>query len=134
LYRLVNSGPPPPPPKHTPHHTTNALLPPSLKRLPLQIGGKRSVVMIDPTTQERTLVAEVPMDNPLAPSWVHDLPASENYIIVPDTPIVNDITSLKVLHCPAWYIPAGASCRALEPGSASSLQLAKVFTLRRAFV
>ena len=55
------------------------------------------MVKIDPSTQKRTLIAEVPMDNPSAPSWVHDLPATENYIVVPDTPIVNDIMSVKVL-------------------------------------
>jgi len=67
----------------------------------IQIGGGRTIVKIDPATQKRTLVAEVPMDQPLAPSWVHDLPATENYIIVPDTPIVNDIASLKV--CDAQF-------------------------------
>ena len=46
---------------------------------------------IDSATQQRTFVADVPMDNPTAPSWVHDLPATENYIIVPDTPTVYDL-------------------------------------------
>ena len=46
---------------------------------------------IDSATQERTFVADVPMDNPTAPCWIHDLPATENYIIVPDTPTVYDL-------------------------------------------
>ena len=68
---------------------------------------------IDSATQERTFVADVPMDNPTAPSWVHDLPATENYIIVPDTPTVYD---LKV--CAAMLTGATHLAPSQSPGSA----------------
>ena len=61
-----------------------------------QIGGKRIVARIDPETQTRTEIGDVPVDHALNPPWVHDLPASANYILVPDTPIVMDY-GLKVI-------------------------------------
>lgn len=50
---------------------------------------------IDPKTQTRTEIANVPADHALNPPWIHDLPGSENYILVPDTPTVMDF-GLKV--------------------------------------
>lgn len=62
----------------------------------IQLGSKRTLVKIDPATQKRTIVAEVPMDDPMHMSWVHDIPGTENYIIVPDTPVLFDVASLSV--------------------------------------
>ena len=53
------------------------------------------VAKIDPKAQSRTLIAKVTADKPFNPPWAHDLPGTENYIIVPDTPIVHDF-SVKV--------------------------------------
>ncbi len=56
-----------------------------------QIGGKRIIARLDPKTQTRTEIASVPVDHALSPPWIHDLPGSENYILVPDTPVVMDL-------------------------------------------
>lgn len=45
---------------------------------------------LDPQTQTRTEIANIPADHPFNPPWVHDLPGTENFILVPDTPTVMD--------------------------------------------
>ena len=60
-----------------------------------QVGGKRIVARIDPKTQTRIEIANIPVDLALNPPWIHDLPGTENYILVPDTPTVMDF-GLKV--------------------------------------
>ena len=57
----------------------------------MQFGKSRCIARTDPETLERTCIADVPMDNPSSPPWIHDLPGTENYIIVPDTPVLYDL-------------------------------------------
>ena len=55
----------------------------------MQVGKSRCIARMDTDPPyRRTQIADVPLDNPLNPPWIHDLPATQNYIIVPDTPLV----------------------------------------------
>ena len=63
-----------------------------------QIGKGRSVYKLDCDTLERIKIADVPTPEPLSPSWVHDFPFTENYIIIPDTPLKFNIL-VRFLAC-----------------------------------
>ena len=59
----------------------------------MQLGKGRCVAEVDYKTQQRKKIADLELLNPFSPPWVHDLPGTENYVIVPDTPV---LISLKV--------------------------------------
>ena len=69
-----------------------------------QFGKSRTLFKLDAVTLERTKVADVPTRNYIGPSWVHDLPFTENYIVVIDTPLKYDL-AVSLQLCPedvAW--------------------------------
>lgn len=79
----------------------------------VQIGGDRFIAKVDPVTQKRTKLGSVPADNSVHPPWVHDIPATENYIIVPDTPILYDFSLSVSTPSTALGLHAGMSEKVL---------------------
>jgi carotenoid cleavage dioxygenase-like enzyme len=66
----------------------------------LQIGGKYTVYRSQPGSPKREVIARIPLRSGTIPSWVHDFPYTENYMILPETPVYFD---LKVwMHAAVW--------------------------------
>lgn len=65
-----------------------------------QIGGKYVVFRTQPGSSQREQLAEIPLRDGTIPSWVHDFPYTENYIILPETPCYFD---LKVPRLPLYH-------------------------------
>lgn len=57
----------------------------------VQVGKGRTLFRLDTQTLDRVKIADIPTPNTLAISWVHDLPFTENYIIIMDTPLKYDL-------------------------------------------
>ena len=55
--------------------------------LAAQVGKSRVLYRLDTSTLERTKIADIPTPSLLSPSWIHDFPFTENFIIIPDTPV-----------------------------------------------
>ncbi|KAK9795606.1 hypothetical protein WJX73_008002 [Symbiochloris irregularis] len=68
----------------------------SVYNLAVDFGRSRTIYRLDPETLKRTKLADVPTKDYLRPSWVHDLPATENYIVVVDAPLKYDIVALSL--------------------------------------
>eukprot|EP00884_Botryococcus_braunii_P018940 jgi/Botrbrau1/572/Bobra.0010s0038.1 len=48
---------------------------------------EREIEETDINTGKSTVLAKIPARSPTSPSWVHDFPATPNYVIVPETPV-----------------------------------------------
>jgi len=56
-----------------------------------QIGGKYTVYRTQPGSSQRDILAQIPLRDGTVPSWVHDFPFTENYMILPETPCYFDL-------------------------------------------
>lgn len=68
----------------------------------VQFGRSRTLFKLNPDTLERTKVADIPTSSLISPSWVHDFPWTENYLIIPDTPLKYDIAVRLLLFRHLW--------------------------------
>lgn len=50
-------------------------------------GDGYKVVRHRPESHSREEIAKIPLSQFPAPSWIHDFPITENYVIVPEMPV-----------------------------------------------
>jgi carlactone synthase/all-trans-10'-apo-beta-carotenal 13,14-cleaving dioxygenase len=58
------------------------------------IGGKYTVHRSQPGSEHRETIAQIPLRSGSIPSWVHDFPYTQNYMILPETPVYFDLKAL----------------------------------------
>ena len=69
-------------------------------RVRVQLGMGYVVFREDINTGKSTVLAKIPARSPTSPSWVHDFPATLNYVIVPDTPVTVNMGVSSCNICP----------------------------------
>lgn len=72
--------------------------------LAMQIGKGYTVFRSRVGSDVREVVAELPLSNFPAPSWIHDFPCTANYVVIPETPAFFNIpVSSKCVKCNRFY-------------------------------
>eukprot|EP00884_Botryococcus_braunii_P007534 jgi/Botrbrau1/16782/Bobra.150_2s0016.2 len=63
----------------------------TLVNIGIALGKGYVVFRQDMKTGKCTALANIAARSPMSPSWVHDFPVTQNYVVVPDTPVTYNI-------------------------------------------